>query len=138
VLIRSLQHADAFVRSDAAWSLTEIGPDAKEALPALRQALQDEEAHVRLCAAQALWKIDKPRDVVPVLLAAWKEEAVHPFKVSYRVKAVQRLGEIGAEDKSVVPTLVELVKDENRRVGLAAVAALQKVDPEAAARAVSR
>jgi HEAT repeat protein len=45
------------VRGNTAWALGEIGPKAAPAVPALSQALNDEEERVREKAAQALQRI---------------------------------------------------------------------------------
>ena len=50
---------DAVYRESFAQALGKIGPDAKAALPALREGLQDKEERVRTAAAEALKKIEK-------------------------------------------------------------------------------
>ena len=56
-LIQALKD-DADVRRVAASALGKIGPEAKEAAPALIQALQD--SYVRYCAVEALKRIGRP------------------------------------------------------------------------------
>jgi HEAT repeat protein len=51
-----------------------------------------------------------------------------------RGEAAAALGHIGAEAKSAVGDLVELLKDEHRAVRRQAATALQMIDPETAAR----
>ncbi len=58
-LTGALRDEDAFVRRDAAQALARIGPDARDAAPALTTAaLKDRNLHVRKAAAQALKQID--------------------------------------------------------------------------------
>ena len=56
-LIRSLQHVDTPRRLRAAQALTFIGPDAEDAVPALKKALDDPDERVRQSASQALVRI---------------------------------------------------------------------------------
>jgi len=59
LLITALRHTDATTRRTAAIILGKIGPDAKEALPALRVLLLDDDQPVRDAAQEAITKIDK-------------------------------------------------------------------------------
>lgn len=56
-LIKQLGDGDAFVRLKAAYALGQIGPAAKEAVPALIMALGDESTDIRAKAAWALGQI---------------------------------------------------------------------------------
>ena len=53
-----LKHPNAAARAGAAALLGQIGPDAREALPALRLLLKDEDQQVRDAAGEAIKKID--------------------------------------------------------------------------------
>ena len=72
--------------------LVQLGPVAKFAIPALREALQDKSPLVRVKVAEALWRIERPPAVVllPALLDSLKEkdEAV-------RINALVVLGQMG-------------------------------------------
>ena len=70
--LKALTHADYKVRYRAAHTLAELGPAAKFAAPALREALADKHALVRMKVAEALWKIEQTPTVtlLPVLLKA--------------------------------------------------------------------
>jgi HEAT repeat protein len=57
----ALADADARVRYTAARVLGKFGPVAKDATPALRQALEDESAEVQRAAGEALLNILRPR-----------------------------------------------------------------------------
>ena len=56
-LIAALEDRDWAVRCDAVRALEQIGPAAKEAMPALLVALKDRDSGVRLSAPNALRKI---------------------------------------------------------------------------------
>ena len=61
-LIDAFQHdKDKDVRLFAGSSLIRLGPDAKPALPAFIQAIDDPETEIRVLAVRALAKID-PRN----------------------------------------------------------------------------
>jgi HEAT repeat protein len=53
-----LKDRDERVRQSAAWALGEIGAAAKPAVPALIEALKDEDRDVQFRAAEALKRID--------------------------------------------------------------------------------
>ena len=57
-LLALLSHANAAVRKKAATILGEIGPDAKESLPALSLLLQDQDQSVRDAAKEAIKRIE--------------------------------------------------------------------------------
>ena len=57
-LIEKLKDPDEEVRQNAAKALGEIGPEAKAAIPALREALKDDYKAVRKAAEDALKEIE--------------------------------------------------------------------------------
>ena len=57
-LLAFLQHANAEVRKTAATLLGQMGPDAKESLPALSLLLQDQNQLVRDAAQEAIKRIE--------------------------------------------------------------------------------
>jgi HEAT repeat protein len=57
VLKANLKEADGDVRRGAAFVLGEVGPGAKSAEPALKEALNDSKPEVRRAAGQALERI---------------------------------------------------------------------------------
>jgi len=74
-LIGELQDEDSSVRVRAAGSLVQIG---KDAVPALIQALQDQNAEgfARMHAAEALWQVGTPEGIkatVPVVIQALQD-----------------------------------------------------------------
>ena len=76
-LIRELQDTDSDVRSIAAVTLGEIGPEAEDAVPILIKLLQDQDAEgfVRANAATALGKIGEGASkAVPALINALQDQ----------------------------------------------------------------
>src|SRR4051794_20348249 len=55
--VGQLQSPEARARRQAAYALSQMGPEAKPAVPALTEALKDEEGEVRMLAAEALGRI---------------------------------------------------------------------------------
>ena len=97
------------VRASVARALVQIGtPEAIEAansaVPALIQALQDQDAGVRVNAAYALGGIGEgAKDAIPALIQLLQDP-----EVGYR--ATEALGSIGSD---AVPALIQLLQDEN-------------------------
>ena len=58
-LIASVKDPLSPIREAAATSLGEIGPGAKDAVPVLRDALKDDDTHVRAAASTALQRIER-------------------------------------------------------------------------------
>ena len=99
-----LSDTDLSNRVTAADSLAEIGPAAKDAVPALIKALRSEDRNTRISAAYALQKIGPAAEsAVPALIEALKDDAI-------RVDAVSALGAIGPGAKQAVPALLAATK----------------------------
>jgi len=120
-LVITLKDSDRRVRSTAAEALGDIGPAAKEAVPALIAALKDSEWHVRDSAEEALEDIGPAaKKAVPALIAALKDS-----DKKVREFAAKSLGEIGPAAKKAVPALIALHSDWSVRE--AALSALRKM-----------
>jgi HEAT repeat protein len=134
VLIRGLHDPVRQVRYDAAFGLSSLsfmGGNAKPAVPALLDALQDTDLGVRCGAAQALGHIHtEPGIVVAALIKSLQDP-----DAGVRAHAAAALGEFGTNGKPAVTALVELIGETNQDVSNAATKALNKIDPEATARA---
>ena len=57
-MIEALEHGDVAARNSATFSLGQIGPGARAALPALRAALSDPEESVRRSASTAIERLE--------------------------------------------------------------------------------
>jgi HEAT repeat protein len=115
--------ADSTVRELAITTLARIGPEAKDALPALESALRDENASVRTAAALAIDSIEPNWQVHrPVLIQSLRAGDGPVFL------AVGRMGERAAW---AVPTLVGLLSDRRPPVRALAAKALGGIGPAA-------
>jgi HEAT repeat protein len=101
VFIEALRDQDSFIRCAAAWALGNIGPAAKDAVPALSARLGD--MAVRAGAAWALRKIGP--DAVPALVAALRHE-----DCDARWLALDTLQEIGWVTKDAVPEFIDILR----------------------------
>ncbi len=123
-LIAGLKDTDRVVKVETAWTLRSMGPAASPAIPALLAALDDPD--IRTVAA---WTIRdaKPdaRTVLPVLLDRLRGPRDR--------RSPEIVPVLGAFGEAAVPTLIDLLKDEDARVRTGAVAALQQIGPEARA-----
>jgi HEAT repeat protein len=144
-LIGALKEGSAALRRQAAETLGECGPGAREAIGPLIGALEDPDFWVGEAAADALRKITgapeparerrnrsaDPGGVPPAvqnLLRAMQDPRS-------RWMAVVALGEMGATARDAVPALIEALEDPDAAVRWDAAKALGKLGP-AAARAV--
>ena len=147
-LIRELQDSDSDIRSIAAVTLGEIGPEAKDAIPALIQLLQDQDAEgfARANAALALGQIgERAEDAMSVLIQALRDQdkyvrrdaagaleeigsprAIKAAKDRYRM--VVTLGWIGSEDE--IPALIQALQNEDKDVRVNAVVTLGQIESE--------
>jgi HEAT repeat protein len=151
---RAVTDPDWTVRQYAIQALASIGPDAKEAGPALNQAFQDKMDQVRNEVAPALAKIgaldalldglnnenpqtrtgviqalggmkEKAKQVVPALVKALHEDKHAPNRRS----AAYALGNLGGAGP--VPALAQALKDTDAEVRLAAADALRSIGADA-------
>jgi HEAT repeat protein len=97
-------------------------------VPALGQALLDQDAGVSYQAAVALSRLGAA--AVPELVKGLKAD-----RMGVRVAAADALRHLGADARAAVPALVAALEDPEAGVLRAAGRALKKIDPEAAARA---
>jgi HEAT repeats/PBS lyase HEAT-like repeat len=118
---------DADVRRSAADALSNIGPAAADAVPALAEALKDQDTGVRRSAAYALSNIGPAAaEAVQVLADALKNQNRDVRRIA--AKAFQRIGPAAT---NAVPALVNALKDQDTVVRLVAADALGKIGPTA-------
>jgi HEAT repeat protein len=122
--VRELQDSNQKVRFSAALALGNIGPAAKDSVPALIDALKSNAGGLRQTAASALEKIGPA--AVPALIDALKGK-----DEELRQVAALALGNIGPAAKDSVPALIGAVKDKEGKVRMAAADALYKMGPAA-------
>jgi len=115
-------------RADAAAGLGEFGPPAQAAVPALLKALQGPDPAVRGPAAISLGRIHgNPDVIIPLLIGHLDEDDL-------KQSAAEALGEYGSLAKSAIPKLILVSNVLDKDLRHAIATALQKIDPEAAAR----
>ncbi|MFQ5796574.1 MAG: HEAT repeat domain-containing protein [Candidatus Bipolaricaulia bacterium] len=119
-LIEALMDDDVFVLIAAAEALGRMGPAARDAVPALVEALGDPQSLMRRHAAEALRRIGP--DAVPALIEALMDR---DWRVSQA--AAWALGEIGPDARDAVLALTEALQDELYFVREAAAEALEKI-----------
>jgi HEAT repeat protein len=107
-LIKQLKDKDSDVRRAAAKALSEIGMEAKPALPALTKALKDDDKFVRRFSVQSLGELGpEAKDAVPGLKDALLKDSAKEV-VDAAAGALAKVGPDG------VTTLVELIKDKKK------------------------
>ncbi len=86
-----LVHSDKYVRRNAVWAIGKIGPAARPALPALCQALRDDDARTAAGAAQALGNMAAAAaPAVPALVEAMRGTNVVLCRLA--AKALSQVG----------------------------------------------
>jgi hypothetical protein len=115
-----------------AMALSKIGPAAKMAIPSLlRVASTSNEDEEKTAAVFALAGIhSEPELVVPVL-----KKCLSNTSVEVQREAIDGLDNFGADARSSVPALVELLQSPNQEITNHVRTALLRIDPQAATKA---
>jgi HEAT repeat protein len=126
-LIQMVKDEDEELRILAIETLGDIGPDAKEAIPAVIEARKTEANYSPLVEAIDSFMLFMRKAAVPALVETLKDEADY-----MRSWAVFNLGIDGyyAPDKSV-PALIDALDDENYDIRYEVVQALSRLGPSA-------
>jgi HEAT repeat protein len=106
----------------AAEALGRIGPDAREALPALKQLTQDD--RLVFVTSVACYKITGNGDPSVGALIPY----LSSDKVPSRLEAAKSLSELGKDGKGAIPALIRALDDE---IPLGAIIALGRMKEEA-------
>jgi HEAT repeat protein len=121
-LERMLHDPSPAVQAQGAYGLSLLGPEARDAVPALIEALT-KESIVRQNAALALGHIGPDaKDAVPALIVALGDS-----EWAVRRQAALALGGIGPEARAAIPELEKLKRDKDKLVRNAADEALTRV-----------
>lgn len=128
LLTGTLRDQDIGIRGMSAWILGEMGPKAKEAVPALTQALADPDEWVRTTAAPALVKIlgRKATAAIPVLIEGLRDE-----DADIREDCLRGLKTLGPVAREAVPAVTRRLRDENSTIRLLAAETLWRVSRDA-------
>ncbi len=121
-LVRALGDSSASVRRAAVKALARLGADPEigrsVAVPLLAR-LDDDDAEVRIAAAEALASMNDPRAVVPLVGRA-RDSAPE-----VRVAVYRALGELA--DRRAAAALIQSLRDDDENARLAAIAALGRM-----------
>ena len=124
--VAALKSSDLLERRLAAHALAEIGPAAREAVPALIEALRDAQSFVRVWAAAALTRFQPENpDAIPALVAGTQDGI--SFVRSLAAWHLGRLGPGHPGTESAVPELRELLNDNDPSVRAEALVALENL-----------
>jgi HEAT repeat protein len=136
-LMGSLSDTDAPVRAKAAHELGQLAwlirppPKAAQAIPALIHAFSDKDINVRADAAVSLGEFGTNAVVaIPVLIHGLSDTNIY---VRYAV--TEALGYFGTNAAPAVPILVSYLTNSDTRLRRDAAKSLNKIDPDAAAKA---
>jgi len=124
--VAALKSSDALERRLAAHALAEIGPAAREAVPALIEALRDPESFVRVWAAAALARVQPENPDAIVALVAGTRDGIS-FVRSLAAWHLGRLGPGHPGIEALVPELRELLNDNDPSVRAEALVALENL-----------
>ncbi len=118
---------DKDLRIQAIITLGEIGPAADKALPELKKLSMDKDGETQLSSAFAIWQITREaKEALPIIekgLASSKNDRL----------AIRLLGNMGVSAQSVLPTLVELYRQEDEASYRSLLAStIKKIDPQTA------
>jgi HEAT repeat protein len=112
--------------------LSQADPSAKALLPLVKPLLKDAQPGTRIWAARAYARIGgEIGTAVDVLITSLNEREA----ATWHTTAVFVLGEIGPDAKKAVAALTAILKEKPPRLRLEVIAALKKIDPEAARQA---
>src|SRR5262249_6230774 len=120
-LIEALQDKDGLVQCRAAGALGKIGPEARDAGPALRRAFRKSgDFFLRAAVVEALGRSGKPGVAALIDALESKNEFI-------REQAAAGLGKIGSEAREAVPALLEMLKKDDEKDRVRACQALGKI-----------
>lgn len=124
--MKQLQSSQASERKTAAEALGKLGAQAKDAIPALADALKDEDNEVKYAAAHALGqtRMAHPQVAVGALTRSLKDQ-----DVEMRIAAAKALGNMGMAALAAVSIFHAMVRDpdEDARVKEAVQQALRRL-----------
>ena len=124
--VAALKSSDPLERRLAAHALGEIGRTAREAVPALTEALHDPVSFVRVWAAAALARVEPENlDAIPALAAGTRDEIYF-----VRSLAAWHLGRLGPRHPGIAAAewqLRELLNDIDPSVHVEALVALENL-----------
>jgi HEAT repeat protein len=121
LLTSLLGDPDALTASLAASALRQMGPEARAAVPALRQALASGHGMVSLGAAEALWRINQDSSAIPALTKMLSED-------SAAREAASALDRIGPMARQSLPSLRLALRSKDRCLRATAAKAIWSIE----------
>jgi hypothetical protein len=118
-LVQRLGDPSFRVREAASRALVKLG---KQAVPALRAALESDDLEIRMRARQALQAIQTSIEYLLEELKSGNAKA--------QIEAADVLAQLGDKGKPAIPGLVKLLEHKEEAVRGAAASALASIDPE--------
>ncbi|PWT97659.1 MAG: glycosyltransferase [Candidatus Melainabacteria bacterium] len=112
--VKDLSSRDEEIRHSAAYHLSEMGPEAKDAVPQLIEVLQsDPVISIRAEAASALGKIGAPASAAIPGLISFLKSKEGKYERTYAASA---LGGIGKQPELAVPALIDALQHDEEPV----------------------
>ncbi len=128
-LIAALDAPEAAARAEAAWTLSDLGHEARDAIPALAAAAADPAVEVRVAAIAAMERIAAFANVAtPAMLAALEDP-----HAEVRYAAANALGQFTLKARQIVPALAARLRDPDPVVAAAAANGLVRMGARAVA-----
>lgn len=128
-LIAELSNPEIPARELASMYLAGLGPEAKEAAPALENALEDESPFIQVNAASTLTHFSDYRDkAIPVLITLTKHQDPNT-----RLTAIYALGNLDSPSEDQLIALKTALNDPDESVQLATVKILGQIGQPAKA-----
>ena len=125
-LLKVLETAAEPERNLVVQTLSDMGPRAQEAIPALSRAVRDESAFVRAQAVLGLGQVSQGAQatgyVIPALIGALEDG-----EESVRKNSALAIAQLSEEAENAVPALSKVLSDTNRYVIGNAVEALARI-----------
>ena len=129
-IVTDLNDSDRERRLRALRGIRYVGPEAREAIPALRDLTKDHESSFRQLALEALINIGpEEKGVLPALIEKLTDRG-DPGLASI---AADGLGKFGAKAKEGVPALIDMLRNGDESNLVRAARALGNIGPDARA-----
>jgi HEAT repeat protein len=118
-----LERDDPVIRESCLKAIGQLGPQAAEAVPAVRLRLKDQEPALRVLAARTLWQVNQDTTTLPVLLAI-----VAGKDARARADAIGVIFLFKPMPREAIPALEAALNESDPRTRVSAAAALFHMD----------